>query len=156
MGAWGIKALESDCGLDVVDALTDFVAEQQEEKVHLSLSQIIDLLKGDLLGESFEEINFLYDNTAMALAELYLDFQKNGSLDYGHEDPRQDLSKRVVSFDADGDAVKFLLRYLTDIRDEVPDQDGERESVELWRDSDVFEDWQRHLAGLISQLQALL
>jgi hypothetical protein len=51
------------------------------------------------------------------------------------------------------ESLKFLLRRLTDIRDEVSAADGEREIVELWRDSDDYEAWKAHLSGLIERLE---
>ena len=77
MGAWGIKALESDEGLDVVDVLREYL-EGFEDKKEITLKEIIDLMiEEGMLGETFEEIEFLYDNTAMAVSELYFDFKEN-------------------------------------------------------------------------------
>jgi hypothetical protein len=153
MGAWGILALESDEGLDVVDALARLVAGQPEGAVVLTLGEMISLMKGEeFFGGDFEEIDFLYDNSAMALAELYLHFQENGELDYDDEEEAGNLRKRVKSFTADEASLDFILHYLTDIRDEKPDADGEREIVELWRDSESWEEWREHLAALVTRL----
>jgi len=49
-----------------------------------------------------------------------------------------------------------LLRYLYDIKNEVPDEDGIRESVELWRNDGKnpnFGKWQQHLDNLIQRLE---
>ncbi|MDR1961939.1 MAG: DUF4259 domain-containing protein [Gracilibacteraceae bacterium] len=67
MGAWGYEALESDEGLDVIDLLKENIPDNLEYK----LSDIISLMKGNLLGDTMEDIDFLYDNTAIAIAELY-------------------------------------------------------------------------------------
>lgn len=153
MGAWGIKALESDNGLDVIDALEDYIAQKPEGKVELTLGEIIATFKGGLLGDRIEEIDFLYDNNAMALAELYLDFSETGEMNYDNEETEKSLRDRVKSFTADQASIAFVLRYLTDIRDEVPDDDGEREIVELWRESDSWDQWWAHLQQLIQQLE---
>ena len=42
----------------------------------------------------------------------------------------------VTGFTASKEALAFLLRQLTDIRNEVPDEDGIREIVELWKNED--------------------
>lgn len=43
MGAWGIKALESDQGLDVVDILREYL-EKFENKKEITLKEVIDLM----------------------------------------------------------------------------------------------------------------
>ncbi|WP_300670682.1 DUF4259 domain-containing protein [Soonwooa sp.] len=156
MGSWGYKALESDNGLDVVDFLTDYISESKDQ-VDLSLSKLIAKMKEDgFLGETFEDIDYLYDNSAMALTELYLMFKENGELDYDHEEENLNLRKRVESFSGDKNALEFLLRYLTDIQNEVPDEDGEREFVELWKDAPKYEQWKEHLNYLINGLKSEL
>lgn len=91
----------------------------------------------------------------MALTELYLLFKTTGNLKYEDEDQTMDLKKRVKAFIGDQKSFEFLLQYLTDIKNEVPDKDGERETVELWKDTDdnVFKDWQNHLDSLIDGLK---
>ncbi|EHO12704.1 hypothetical protein [Myroides odoratimimus] len=42
---------------------------------------------------------------------------------------------------------------MQDMINEVPDEDGERESVELWRDSNCFEEWKEHLNMLAKRLE---
>ena len=73
MGAWGIKALESDEGLDMIGILTD---EYLSKHSILNLDEILELMKQEgMLGEDLSDIDFLYDNTAMALAELYFQWK---------------------------------------------------------------------------------
>ena len=153
MGAWGYKALESDEGLDVVDFLRDRIPENLE----FDLAGIIDAMKsGGFFGASFDDIDFFYDHSAMALAELYLMFLDTGTLDYENdeEDEGPALSDIKV-FRADPDSLLFLLRYLQDIRNEVPDEDDEREIVELWRDSKSWKEWKANLDNLAARIDAL-
>ena len=87
MGAWGIKALESDEGLDVLDILKN---EYVPEHPVMDLGEIIQLMKEQvMLGEEPSQIDFLFDNTAMALAELY--FQRGACFPaaaaYRHQKP---------------------------------------------------------------------
>jgi hypothetical protein len=91
MGSWGIKALESDAGLDVID----FLKEHIPENYNLKFSEIITELKRKLLGETFDDIDYLYDNTAMALVELYFMFKDNGELAYDDENEKKSLRKNI-------------------------------------------------------------
>ena len=156
MGAWGIKALESDEGLDVVDVLREYL-EEFEDKKEITLKEIIDLMiEEGMLGETFEEIEFLYDNTAMAVSELYFDFKENGKLDYDYDDEETTFSK-LEKFSSDKKSLKYLIDYLTNIYNEVPDEDEEREIVELWYENGQnpnYEEWYNHLGSLIEKLKA--
>lgn len=156
MGAWGIKALESDEGLDVVDVLREYL-EEFEDKKEITLKEIIDLMiEEGMLGETFEDIDFLYDNTAIAISELYFDFKENGKLDYDYDDEETTFSK-LEKFSSDKKSLKYLIDYLTNIYNKVPDEDGEREIVDLWYDdgqNPSYEEWYNHLGSLIEKLKA--
>ena len=156
MGAWGIKALESDEGLDVVDVLREYLEEFKNKKV-ITLKEIIDLMiEEGMLGETFEDIDFLYDNTAMAVSELYFDFKENGKLDYDYDDEETTFSK-LEKFSSDKKSLKYLIDYLTNIYNKVPDEDGEREIVELWYENGQnpnYEEWYNHLGSLIEKLKS--
>ncbi len=158
MGAWGYKALESDAGLDVVDFISDYISTKYPTTtpVHLTLSALISTMKeSGFLGATFTDIDFYYDNTAMALAELYLMFKTTGQLAYENEEEEtRDLKKRVVAFTADKTSIRFLLQYLTDIKNEVPDEEGSREIVLLWKDAASYPQWEKHLNDLIEALKA--
>ena len=152
MGAWGIKALESDEGLDVLDILKN---EYVPEHPVMDLGEMIELMKEEvMLGSDFSQIDFLFDNTAMALAELYFQWKDNSKLDYDHEEAIWD---KVTGFTASKEALAFLLRQLTDIKNEVPDEDGIREIVDLWKNEDSVEiapAWLEHLNQLIDRLDS--
>lgn len=152
MGAWGIKALERDEGLDVLDILKN---EYVPEHPVMDLGEMIELMKEEvMLGSDFSQIDFLFDNTAMALAELYFQWKDNGKLDYDHEEAIWD---KVTGFTASKEALAFLLRQLTDIKNEVPDEDGIREIMDLWKNDDSGEiapAWLEHLNQLIDRLDS--
>ena len=152
MGAWGIKALERDEGLDVLDILKN---EYVPEHLVMDLGEMIELMKEEgMLGEDLSDIDFLYDNTAMALAELYFQWKDNSKLDYDHEEAIWD---KVTGFTASKEALAFLLRQLTDIKNEVPDEDGIREIMDLWKNEDSGEiapAWLEHLNQLIDRLDS--
>lgn len=150
MGAWGIKALESDEGLDMIGILTD---EYLSKHSVLNLDEILELMKQEgMLGEDLSDIDFLYDNTAMALAELYFQWKDDGKLNY---DTDNSIWCKVTDFTASKKALAFLLRQLTDIKNEVPDEDDIREIVDLWKDEDsgkIDPEWSEHLERLIERL----
>ena len=59
MGAWGIKALERDEGLDVLDILKN---EYVPEHPVMDLGEMIELMKEEvMLGSDFSQIDFLFD-----------------------------------------------------------------------------------------------
>lgn len=156
MGAWGIKSCESDEGLDLLYSLEeDYLAQRKE----ISLSEIIEFLKEeDYLGETLEDIDFSYDNNAIAIAELYTSWSKESGFigtDYDDSDEEGPWSK-VKVFSTDSSSLRLLLQYLYDIKNEVPDEDGEREIVELWKDSNSYEEWSEHINTLIERMEALL
>lgn len=145
MGAWGIRALQSDEGLDVLNFLEETCLPGHTA---LKLEEIIDSMKDDgFFGETFEEIDFFYDQSALALAELYLEWPDTETF------PDGELWSNIQKFTASGEALRFLLRYLRGILDEVPDEDGEREIVELWKDSPSRDEWSAHLDTLIQKLE---
>ena len=150
MGAWGVKAWESDEGQDVIHILEN---EYVPEHPVMELGEIIDLMREEvMLGADFSQIDFLFDNTAMALAELYFRWKDEGRLDLGHRDSPWN---QVTDFTASKKALACLLRQLTHIKNQVPDEDGIRESVELWKKEDSGEvdpAWWEHLNRLIERL----
>lgn len=152
MGAWGIKALESDEGLDVLNILEN---EYVPEHPVMDLGEVIQLMKEQtMLGKELSQIDFLFDNTAMALAELYFQWKDHGRFDYNSG---ENVWRKVTGFTADKDALAFLLRQLTDIKNEVPDEDGIRESVELWKNEgggEIDPAWLEHLNWLIGRLDS--
>ena len=106
MGAWGIKALESYEGLDVVDVLREYLEGFKNKKV-ITLKEIINLMiEEGMLGETFEDIDFLYDNTAIAISELYFDFKETGKLDYDYDDEETTFSK-LEKFSSDKKSLKI-------------------------------------------------
>jgi len=156
MGAWGYEALESDSGLDVVDFLGDYIASNYKENdVHLKLSEVIaEMKKNDFIGDTYENIDFFYDNSVMALCELYLMFKTSRMIIYeDDEDQSRDLKKRVKSFEGDKESIKYLVQYLKNIDNEVPDEDGEREIAVLWKESDSWDEWKSHLNSLITNME---
>lgn len=150
MGAWSVRALDSDEGLDVMGILA---REYIPNHPVMEMNEIIELMKEEgMLGNDFSEIDFLYDITAMALSELYFQWKNERKIDYDTEECAWD---NVTDFTASKESIDFLLQQLTDIKNEVPDEDGIREIVELWKDAEskeVNQEWMEHLNWLIGRL----
>jgi hypothetical protein len=150
MGSWGYKALDSDNGLDVIDFLEDNIPKDY----NLKLSKIISQMKGKLLGKDFDDIDFLYDNTVMALAELYFNFKDKRKLNYKNEDDKTKSLTNIISFSANKSSLNYLLKILNKIKKEIPNENTEHEIILLWKDSKegYWKKWERHLNKLIERL----
>ena len=152
MGAWGIKALESDEGLDVIDILEN---EYIPEHSIMNLEEIIQLMRDEvMLGKDLTEVDFLFDNTAIALTELYFQWKEERKFNYETEN---NIWKKVTDFISSKKSIDILLKQLIDIKNKVPDEDGEREIVELWYENGqnpIYEEWYNHLGSLIEKLKA--
>ena len=148
MGAWGYKALDSDEGFEVVD----FLEENIPKGYNLKLSKVISSMKGDLLGENPKEIDFLYDNTAIALAELYFIFKDKGKFKYKNEDDNTKSLSNIISFTANENSLKYLLRLLKDIESNISEEDEKREIIVLWKDSKNWKKWENNLKKLIQRI----
>lgn len=152
MGAWGIKALESDEGLDVIDILEN---EYIPEHSIVNLEEIIQLMRDEvMLGKDLTEVDFLFDNTAIALTELYFQWKEERKFNYETEN---NIWKKVTDFISSKKSIDILLKQLIDIKNKVPDEDGEREIVDLWYENGQnpnYEEWYNHLGSLIEKLKA--
>ena len=152
MGAWGIKALESDEGLDVIDILEN---EYIPEHSIMNLEEIIQLMRDEvMLGKDLTEVDFLFDNTAIALTELYFQWKEERKFNYETEN---NIWEKVTDFISSKKSIDILLKQLIDIKNKVPDEDGEREIVELWYENGqnpIYEEWYNHLGSLIEKLKS--
>ncbi|WP_177161343.1 DUF4259 domain-containing protein [uncultured Fusobacterium sp.] len=152
MGAWGIKALESDEGLDVIDILEN---EYIPEHSIMNLEEIIQLMRDEvMLGKDLTEVDFLFDNTAIALTELYFQWKEERKFNYETEN---NIWEKVTDFISSKKSIDILLKQLIDIKNKVPNEDGERELVDLWYDDGQnpnYEEWYNHLGSLIEKLKA--
>ena len=152
MGAWGIKALERDEGLDVIDILKN---EYIPEHSIMNLEEIIQLMRDEvMLGKDLTEVDFLFDNTAIALTELYFQWKEERKFNYETEN---NIWEKVTDFISSKKSIDILLKQLIDIKNKVPDEDGERELVDLWYDdgqNPSYEEWYNHLGSLIEKLKS--
>ena len=120
-----------------------------------SLPKVIsELKKNGCLPNTAKEIDYYFDQNALALTELYILFHERTAfkLDDEVKLATDELFERVSSFTADAKSLNFLKAFLMDIKNEVSDEDGGREIVELWRESEYFDEWQTHLSFLIKKM----
>lgn len=165
MGAWGVKAMECDNGLDMLDSdvigflqKSDFRFNVKEIKEVLTKS-IIDEIKyanrgcPEDLMEYFIEANFpyKYDTAALLIAECLTDYFSSGELILDiYEKNNAPYQKKITEFIYTGDDVKGLLDDLKALLD------PERETFQLWKESRSFQNWQEHIASLRHVLESHL
>ena len=148
MGAWGVRALDSDEGLDVFDEFTDYCIENDEIK----MGDLLEHFKETgFLPENPEEIDFLYDHTVMVLAELLEEYHKNGKVIINYEnDDDEDIEEEITNISFDKENVSFLIEQISDI---LKPKDEMHETYELWEDSDSFQEWKEHVLSLLETLK---
>lgn len=140
MGSWGYKALESDEGLDILD----FFSQYTERHHNLQLGAVISAFQEEgFLAETDDDIDFLYDKTAIALSEIYISYQSDGKFLYG------DKKLKIESFRATKNDLQLLIIFLQDILKGKPDKDGDREYLELYQN---VNGWIEHMNYLITSL----
>ncbi|GED16800.1 DUF4259 domain-containing protein [Aneurinibacillus migulanus] len=133
MGSWGKASLESDEGLDVLEALIKYVVDRESVKLKDLITHYREL---GLLSEDPEEEDYLYDNTAIALAEIVCAYIENGKTKY------EELSglKEIVWETEELLELKQLVQQVLD------NKGGERELYELREDDS---DWMKHMENVI-------
>lgn len=140
MGSWGIASLESDEGLDVLNAITEYVKDRKSVQLRDLLAHYREL---GFLSEDPEEEDFLYDNTAIALAEIVYAYIQSGKTQY---EGLEGLKEIVW----DTEDLSDLRQLVQQIRD---NKGGERELYELRGGNP---DWIAHLEQIIRVLSERL
>jgi hypothetical protein len=116
MGSWGIKALQSDEGLDIIELFNSYAKQHRD----LKLKELIAYYKAEgFLATDKSDIGYLYDTTAIALGEIYLEYLETGQFATNSE------PMAIHSFTAGKKDVRFLMECIDDIINEKPDGDGE-------------------------------
>ncbi|WP_239625128.1 DUF4259 domain-containing protein [Paenibacillus sp. H1-7] len=133
-------ALESDEGLDVLDALIKYAADSKSIKLKDLLSHYREL---GFLSEDPDEEDFLYDNTAIALAEIVCDYIENGKTKYEKLSGLMEIAWETED----------LLELKQLVQQVLENKGGERELYELW-DGDA--DWIKHLENVVHILSKQL
>ncbi|MET8650414.1 hypothetical protein [Nocardia aurea] len=133
MGAWGVKALESDEGLDVL-ALVEEISDGRDE---VTADELVNTVRAEgLLGVDPAEDEYLYDVTALALAEILI----------GDTAQLADPTFAGTTFVTTSQGTCALITWLTQLRD----AGDEREFREL-RSNDP-----QHIIHLTATVEALI
>lgn len=132
MGAWGVKALESDEGLEVL-ALVEEISAGRDR---VTAEELVNAVRAQgLLGDDPADDEYLYDVTALALAEILI----------GDTAQLADPMFGGTVFVPTSEGTAALITWLTQLRDAGAD----REFLEL-RSGDP-----RHMVHLAAVLEAL-
>ncbi|WP_314588106.1 DUF4259 domain-containing protein [Paenibacillus terrigena] len=140
MGSWGKESLESDEGLDVLDALIEYANDRKSAKLKDLLTHYREL---GFLSEDPEEEDFLYDNTAIALAEIVCAYIEDGKTRF----------EELIGLEEIVWETEDLLQLKQLVQQVLDNKGGERELYEL-RDGDS--DWIKHMENLVRILSPWL
>ncbi|GKS11736.1 hypothetical protein YDYSY3_27360 [Paenibacillus chitinolyticus] len=140
MGSWGTASLESDEGLDVLHALTEYTTERKSVQLKELITHFREI---GFLSEDPDEEDFLYDNTAIALAEIVCAYIENGKTKY----EQLNGLNEIVWETEDLRELKQLVQQVLD------NKGGDRELYEL-RDGDS--DWTKHMENVVRILSERL
>ena len=133
MGAWGVKALESDEGLEVL-ALVEEISDGRDE---VTADELVNTVRAEgLLGVDPAEDEYLYDVTALALAEILT----------GDTAQLADPTFAGTTFVTTSQGTCALITWLTQLRD----AGDEREFREL-RSNDP-----QHIIHITATVEALV
>ena len=121
------------------------------------LFQFLMPLIGWLIGRQFIDVIADWDHWIIfgLLGYLGIAMIREGLSDDDEEEDETTFSK-LEKFSSDKKSLKYLIDYLTNIYNKVPDEDGEREIVDLWYDNGQnpsYEEWYNHLGSLIEKLK---
>ncbi|MFF2157277.1 DUF4259 domain-containing protein [Paenibacillus chitinolyticus] len=140
MGSWGTASLESDEGLDVLHALTEYTTERKSVQLKELITHFREI---GFLSEDPDEEDFLYDNTAIALAEIVCAYIENGKTKY---EQLNGLNGIVLE-------TEDLLELKQLVQQVLDNKGGDRELYEL-RDGDS--DWIKHMENVVRILSEQL
>jgi hypothetical protein len=110
MGSWGVKALESDEGLEVLSMVATVVRGRDR----VTADELLDAARDvGLLGGDPAVDEYLYDMTALALAEILTgDTAQLVDPDFGG-----------TAFVATADGTAALIAWVTQLRDGDPERE---------------------------------
>lgn len=159
MGSWGIRAHESDDGLDLLYVAVErylrgvkFQTFHIRHVTELLRSHIIDKFAKESNGWEAHYIDFFYDYTfkyrfahaVMLIAECFTEYRQKGKhLLY---DSKTGRKRRINEFIFTGKDLKYLRAELQSILD------PEHGLYDSWKDSDSFNEWKAHIEKLCDTL----
>ena len=164
MGSWGVKAMQSDFGLDLLIIVEErylqgvkFKTFHVKHITELLRAYIIDEFTKESYGWESEYIDFFYsytfpyryDEMIILIAECLTEYLSTGRFainifEKGSNNPRR---KKITEFIFTDDDLNCLL---TNLRNVLNPECGLYES---WKDSKSFDEWQAHIKGLIASIE---
>ncbi|WP_416446991.1 hypothetical protein AB3K78_06670 [Leucobacter sp. HNU] len=136
MGAWGVKALQSDEGLELLSAIERLAAERSS----ITADELVAAARSEgFLGDDPGDDEYLFDVTALALSEILT----------GDTGQLADPPLGGVAFEATAEGTGVLLSWLHRIRES---DEEDREYLELWEGDP---EQAAHLEKTIAALEAL-
>ena len=161
MGSWGVKAHESDYGLDLlIVADNSYLRGVKYKTFHVK--HILEILRSSIIDEFAKEsngwdahyIDFFYDYTfhyryahaVMLVAECFAEYRQKGK--YLIRDYDKDRNRRIATFIYTNEILEALRMELQSILD------PEHALYDSWKESESFNKWQSHLKMLCDSLKA--
>ena len=164
MGSWGVKAMESDYGLDLL-----IIAEkrylQGVKFKNFHVKHITELLRAYIVDEFVQESNgweaqyidffydytfpYHYDEAVMLVAECLNDYFRNGKfrMEIFEEGKDKPTRKTISEFIFTANDLNKLLADLKNILDPT------RGLYESWKESQSFDEWQAHIKMLCESIE---
>ena len=159
MGSWGVKAHESDTGLDLLAVADERYLCGMKYKtfyikhiIEILRSHIIDKFAKESFGWDAEYIEFFYDYTfphefahaVVLVAECFVEYQCDG--EYIIHDFEEDKDRGISEFIFTDKDLKDLLSELQSILE------PEHRLYKAWEGGDSFNEWKSHIQMLCDSL----
>ena len=154
MGAWGITALESDTGLDILG----FVREHLPDSGNAELSKLFGAMQKDDC-RMYESNDGRSHTGPMTLAEILVKFldRNIGDLDYSEEWAAQDNKFAALqSFIADKESLAQLRDYISETLGAARERAHGGRVWGGWFEEKDWQAWQAHMEALVERLGGLL
>ena len=159
MGSWGIRAHESDYGLDLL-AVTEERYLRGIGYKNFHIRHITELLRANIVDEFVKEsngweshyIDFFYEYTlpyhfaeaVILVAECFAEYCISGK--YHIHDYKAEKERRISNFIFTDEDLKYLLKELQSILE------PKHAFCKSWCESDSFGKWQSHIKTLCNFL----
>ena len=156
MGSWGYKALESDEGLDFLEVFKVYVKKNKSIKLEYFIEH---LQREGLLGKDRDDVDYIYDNSLVALAEVYIAVKENKHLFEYQREIAIDSFSVIQEADCEqsipllrNKTLAYLIDYINDILNAKEDVDDIREYWALHQNGNFTKVWEEHLLDLKRKL----
>ena len=160
MGSWGIRAHDSDCGLDLLGVAVDKHLRIIKFK-YFHIKHINELLKSHIIGsygecfadevhyiDFFYEYTFPYDyaHAVMLIAECLAEYSQKGTLVIYDYKPKRKIKRTITD-------VIYTREDLETLRNALQSMLNPNHSLyQSWKGSTSFNEWQLHIQTLCETL----